>query len=287
MKENIFNLFKKHVLIIANQKYPLLRKRKYSLEYYLEKFTDILNEVVNWESLKKTYQNCSKFHWKTIYNEFNKWSKDRIFEDAFYNFVNTKYFKIAQIKKEKKLNLFIDVTKITNKLGSEKIAINWEYKKKNVTSITAICDQNKLPLSISVLDIKNKLYNGRNTSQHEIQNVQNTLNNINLKLKNYVDVNLTGDKGYITQKSFKILNRKLKIIIPKKRNQRTKNTLKEKKLLKSRYLIENFFSDIKKNIRIMIRKEKQISNYLSFMYISMLEYYIKYALSNGLEKYIK
>ena len=286
MKDNIFNLLKKHILDIANKKYPQKRKRKYSLEYYLEKFTDILNEVVNWESLRKTYQNCTTYHWKTIYNEFNKWSKDNIFEDAFYNFINKKYFKISQIKKDKKLNLLIDVTKITNKLGSEKIAINGEYKKKNVTSITAICDQNKLPLSISVVDINKTLYNGRKTSQHEVKNVQNTLNNIKLELKDYVDVNLIGDKGYITQEKFKVMNKTMSIITPKKRNQRTKNTQKQEKLLKLRSLIEYFFSDVKKNIRIMIRKEKQVINYLSFMYIAMLEIYIKYALKNDLTKYI-
>jgi hypothetical protein len=43
------------------------------------------------------------------------------------------------------INLFIDVTKISNKYDSEGIAINCEYKKKNITPITLICDQNKLP----------------------------------------------------------------------------------------------------------------------------------------------
>ena len=38
--------------------------------------------------------------------------------------------------------------------------------------------------------------------KHEIKNVQNTLDNIKLKLKDYVDVNLIGDKGYITKKKF-------------------------------------------------------------------------------------
>ena len=106
------------------------------------------------------------------------------------------------------------------------------------------------------------------------------------------------------------------IITPKRKNQHTKNTKKQQNLLKFRYLIENFFSDIKKNIRIMVRKEKHIINYLSFMYIAMLEitdegsfdhssvitsntserskdpssvlaeFYIKYAIANGLTKYI-
>ena len=48
------------------------------------------------------------------------------------------------------------------------------------------------------------------------------------------------------------------IITPKRKNQHTKNTKKQQNLLKFRYLIENFFSDIKKNIRIMVRKEKHI-----------------------------
>ena len=61
------------------------------------------------------------------------------------------------------------------------------------------------------------------------------------------------------------------IITPKRKNQHTK---KQQNLLKFIYLIENFFSDIKKNIRIMVGKEKHIINYLSFMYIAMLEIYI-------------
>jgi hypothetical protein len=94
---------------------------------------------------------------KSIYNEFNKWTlwsetcrvktKDNVFEQAFYKFINDKYFKISKVKKDKNINLFIDVTKIANSLGSEGIAINGEYKKKNVTHLSVICDQNKLLFS--------------------------------------------------------------------------------------------------------------------------------------------
>ena len=83
-----------------------------------------------------------------------------------------------------------------------------------------------------------------------------------------------------------MINKNMCIITPKRSNQRTKNTTKQQNLLKLRHLIENFFSDIKKNIRIMVRKEKHINNYLSFMYIAMLEIYIKYAIKNDLTKYI-
>ena len=79
MKDKIFNSFKKIILIIANKKYPIKRTRKYSLEYYLKNFTYVLSDVVNWSSLQLLYKNDTSFHWKTIYNEFNKWSKDNIF----------------------------------------------------------------------------------------------------------------------------------------------------------------------------------------------------------------
>ncbi len=44
------NNFKKLILDIANQKYPELRKRKYSLEYYLKNFIYVLNDISKWES---------------------------------------------------------------------------------------------------------------------------------------------------------------------------------------------------------------------------------------------
>ena len=43
--------------------------------------------------------NNKTYHWKSIYNEFNKWSRYNIFEDAFNDFIKKFYFKISQIKK--------------------------------------------------------------------------------------------------------------------------------------------------------------------------------------------
>ena len=287
MKRQIYYYYRKYILKIAHQKYLHIRTRKYSLEYYLDKFTLILNDYVTWKSLKNK-TDAFKFHWKTIYNEFNKWSKDNIFEEAFNNFINDKYFKISKVKKDKKINLFIDATKIVNKLGSEGISIDCENKKKNVTSLTVICDQNKLPLSVRPIDINRKIYNNRSTSKHEINNVQKTLDKINLKsnLKDYIAVNLTGDKAYITQKKYKFNNRELKMTTPKRKNQKIKNTPKEKELLKDRHNIENVFAYIKKNNRTMVRKDKKLHNYLSFIYMTMIENHISFALNNNSERYL-
>jgi hypothetical protein len=288
MKDKIFNSFKKIILIIANKKYPIKRTRKYSLEYYLKNFTYVLSDVVNWSSLQLLYKNDKSFHWKTIYNEFNKWSKDNIFEEAFYEFIKNKYFKISKIKKHKKLNLFIDVTKIINKLGCEGVTINCENKKKNITPISMICDQNKLPLCISNVEMNKIIYNKRKTAKHEIKNVQRTLDKINIKVKDYVDINLIGDRGYITKEKFTINNKKISIITPKRKNQKNKIiTKKEKSLLKERHKIENVFALINNNNRVMVRRDKNLNNYFSFIYISMLEVHIRYAYTHDLEKYVK
>ncbi len=173
--------------------------------------------------------------------------------------------------------MFIDVTKICNKLGSECVTINGEYKKKNITGLTVICDQNTLPLSVNTIDINRKLDNNRKTGVHEIKNVQKTLDKINLSVvKDYVKINLIGDKGYITKNKFNILNRNINIVTPKKKNQKIRTSISDKKLLKDRYKIEHIFAKIKNNNHIMVRTEKSIINYLSFIYISFLEIYLEY-----------
>jgi len=137
MKDIIFKKFKKYILEMANDKYPNIRKREFSLDHYLTNFIHVLSNVTKWEVLKELTINANtkKYHWVSVKNEYYKWVRDNIFEDAFNKFVKENYFKISKIRKNKKVNLFIDVTKITNKSGSEMIAINGEYKKKCVTSL--------------------------------------------------------------------------------------------------------------------------------------------------------
>lgn len=274
-KDKIYNAFKKCILNTANLMYPQIRKRKYSLKYYLDNFILMLNDLVKWESLKHTHNYNSKkdYHWKTIYNEHNKWSNDNIFEIAYFKFMEQNYFKLSKIRKNKKINLFIDVTKIANKYGSENIGINNEYKKKNVTALTGICDDNKLPIAITYMDVnKNKTKKGNNTIKHDINGVQKTLNAIPFTLKNYVKVNLIGDKGYVTKNKFKVFNKKVGMTYPKKKNQKKKNTKREKILLKGRHKIENFFASIKNYNRITLRRDKKIVNYMSFVYLGLMTY---------------
>jgi hypothetical protein len=90
----------KYILDIVVQKYPLIRKRKYSYEYYLNQFIYVLTSVSSWSKLSLLYTDKTKeYHYKTIYNEFIKWSNDNIFEEAYYKFISENYYKFSHINK--------------------------------------------------------------------------------------------------------------------------------------------------------------------------------------------
>jgi hypothetical protein len=79
MKDKIFKVFKTCILEKAIMKYKNVRTRKYNLDYYLDCFILLLNELNNWKTLTKIKSNNIKFHWKTVYNEYRKWCNDNIF----------------------------------------------------------------------------------------------------------------------------------------------------------------------------------------------------------------
>ena len=53
MKDKIFNAFKRYVLYWAHKRYPNIRKRIYSLEYYFDNFYLILNDVKKYPVLQR------------------------------------------------------------------------------------------------------------------------------------------------------------------------------------------------------------------------------------------
>ena len=52
----------------------------------------MLKNVNKWEEIVDKSDNCKEYHWKTISNEFIKWTKDGIFKEAFNTFLINNYF---------------------------------------------------------------------------------------------------------------------------------------------------------------------------------------------------
>ena len=121
----------------------------------------------------------------------------------------------------------------------------------------------------------NNKYRKKTTLKHEIKNVQQTLDTIPICFDNK-EINIIGDKGYISREKFTVGKHNLAIITPKRRNQKIQNTDKEKEILKGRHKIENLFATLKNSERISNRKETNISNYMGFVYLGCLKYIFQY-----------
>jgi hypothetical protein len=45
-------IYQKYILQIANNKYPNIKERKYSLKYYLSNFELVLSKLVQWDPIR-------------------------------------------------------------------------------------------------------------------------------------------------------------------------------------------------------------------------------------------
>ena len=105
---------------------------------------------------------------------------------------------------------------------------------------------------------------------NDVNTIKFTIKNIN---KNYkFKINLIGDKGYITSNKFYFKRKKIELLTLKKNNQKDKT--KNLKISK-RKIIENTIACIKKNERIMTRKDHKMHTFMSWIYITCLLHNIK------------
>ena len=257
-----------YVLNIVNRECPAKRMKKYSNKHFLQYFKLMLNNINSWKSLQfiDNYPVESINHYKYVNQVFNLWSSKDVFKKAYIELLKNNYFKLNTISKSKSINLFIDATYIINKYGIDSIALNPEYRKKKVSKLSIICDDDKNVLSILPIKIKTTSF------CHEITYVDKSLNNLLVKIPDNVSINLIGDKAYV-DKNHKFNNKLIKLIAPKKKNQPIKNTFIEKNLLKNRFKIENCNAFIKKSDRVMVRKDKLLINFMGFIFLDLLDFY--------------
>lgn len=275
--KKLTNAYESILLNIVDKYIPSIRKKVYTNEYFLRCFKYVLKDFVSWESLTKSdiYPKNIKYHYKYVNEVFNLWCKYDVFKEAYTELLKKHYFKLTDILKSKKMLLFIDCTFITNKYGAEMITKNPEYKKKKVTKLSTICDENKNILSIVPV---NTIYNKKKKCyafKHELECTQHTLNNISIDIPTYVRSICAGDKAYIHNRQFTLKSKEIQVIAPKRKNQKSKNTKKEKQILSKRNSVENSNANFKNSERVMIRKDKKICTYMEFVYLSLLELFCK------------
>lgn len=169
------------------------------------------------------------YNYKSIYNQFLRWSKKKYFKLAFDNYLNNNKEKINKEKTQ-----IIDATVCSNKYGSENVTINPEYKKKKVTKISLLCDTNKVITSMCPFNLKVKetKFKNKNIVSFVLDSkvIQKTINSGN---KNIEINKIIGDGGYKTKNMIFSNKKEIKIITPDRKNKKNKlNNEQDKKRLK-------------------------------------------------------
>ena len=134
------------------------------------------------------------------------------------------------------------------------------------TKISVIADEQNNIISMDY-DKTHLSANNKPSFCHDIKLVQKNLNNMFIKIQRDKITKLCGDKGYISRTLFKLNNNKrIKIFAPKRKNQIIPNTKME---------LKTSVSFIKKYNRVIIRKDKNIENYMGFVFLALLDSFYK------------
>jgi hypothetical protein len=237
-------IYKNIILEVAKEKFPLIRKRTYSLSYYLNMFCLLCNDIVKWESLKITKDYNPKkygkdgdkgYHYGTIKNFFNEWCKKNIFIEAHNRFLRKYYFILKPHLKKLGINLCIDTTVIWNKYGIECVGVHPEFHKKNGTKIGTLVDSDGDIISIINMIINNSIGHlndyefVKKTFNHDVTIMQDLFDNIIVHLDRRKNIFCGGDKAFKTNNIITHNNKNVIIITPK----RTHSDKQTKKIIKN------------------------------------------------------
>lgn len=250
------NLTKSIVKFVINNFIPKRnkgRKLKCNIDHYIDTIFYVLKTGIRWSDIQ------SNLHWTTYHKKFTLFSKYRVFEHSHWILLKflerSKFFKDHSLLKD----LFIDSTMIKNIQGTEFLGKNHYDRKRNGNKISIVVTNNGIPLAIK-LD---------KASTHDVTAVEEIIDQIDIKI---VHSRLIGDKGYVNQNlKQKLKQKKIHLVYPYRKNQSTKNTAEELKLLKQRHIVENVFAWIKKYRRIQLRYDKKKENFLQFCYFCIVD----------------
>ena len=249
--------YKKFLLDIIKETCPPKKRCIYSDSYYLDNIILVLTELVSWKSLRNIHPQKPHNHYKTIQDKFLLWSNNKIFEKAYNKLITEEI--VPKCNSHTTLNLYIDSSDIHNNDGIEMVKTG-KNKKKKVTEISYICDNNKTVYDVS-------FYEG-NVS--DVKTIIPSINPIINKIL-YRRINLIGDKGYISKdRGNELRKSKVFLITPKRKNMHIKTRSFEKKKLKNRYIIEHCIRENKIFNRVSFRKDKLINTYKSFVYLALI-----------------
>ena len=226
------------------------------------------------------------YHYKTISKIHKKWADNGVYMGAYNELVMSNNLTKND---SGTIVLLVDSTLIINKSGIEMIGYGTQCKKKKYTKISLMSNLDGKNVAVGVDNVKDKVikdFNGDDkkiktlnlrSRGHDVKGVEPLIKDIRKTNKND-PIEVYGDKGYVIGVEDKNRIKKMfnsKVIYTKRSNptgkgQKTKNTKKEKNVLKFRYRVEIMISKIKVYNRIHIRRDKSINSYLGFVHLGLI-----------------
>lgn len=249
-RKDIIKIYK-HILdkvinkIYVSRKNKSGRKQKFNNFTYIKHIFYILFFGYKWDNMPKPYGLCRS----AVEKKFRSWNKLGVFFIAYNELLN-EYCKHRIIKK-----LFVDSTCIQNMNCSDKL-IDYYYKIKSKTQlkVSIISADNNIPLCYTIGIPKD----------HDVKHVPILVKSLkkNKKLHLHKNAKIIGDKGYVSNSSYKIKKSKITIVYPKRKNQKKKNSKEQIRFLSERYKVEQTFSHLKRTYnRLSIIYDRKIETF--------------------------
>lgn len=229
------------------------RKNKYNNFTYIKYILRVLFFGELWD----TFSCPSCINRSTIKKKFYLWKKNGIFKLAYEQMFSL-YAKNKKFK-----NLFIDSTCIQN-INCSNIFVSYYHKikSKKQIKVSIISTDKNIPLCYDITNPK--------VHDSNIEPIITKLRKIpNIKFAK--NAKLIGDKGYIRKKkNYNIKNVRTTLITPKRKNQKSRNNKKTKKILKKRYVVEQTFSHLKRSYkRLQMVYDRNLENYETFLLMAL------------------
>lgn len=167
-----------------------------------------------------TLLNYKNIHWKVIYNHFNKWTKDDIFNSCWKKILDDYQLKNDYKRNLKHQNIDCTVIKSINGNPDSCIGRNPTDRGRSGTKISIITDMIGVPISYILVP----------ANVHDSKITEETI--IKRNLKNNTTAILHADKGYSSKKNIKICKKyKLKLDAPNKKILKFHFSHQQKKIL--------------------------------------------------------
>jgi transposase len=251
MNKFLLELIKFYINKIPNKSNKGRHNEK-DIEHYIEIIYKVLRTGTQWKHIN------TPLHYTTYHKKFIKWNNNDLFQNVFYIII--KLLKYENILNNDFLkDLYIDSTMIKNIRGTEFLGSNHYDRNRNGNKVSIIVTKNGIPLGMSL----------STSNIHDINLVENTLDDVKIKI---VGSRLGGDKGYISKKLKDKLKNEKNIDLVTNLRDNSKESLKdnEKIFLKRRHIVENTFSWLKNNKKLINRYESKAINFEQNWYFSFI-----------------